>query len=298
MRITRGKCCLDHLPWFLLWKMMARRCRITSLLARSTIAFSSFEYASVWACSEMTSLQNSEMTPFTNWGPLSERRVAVNVYLKWSNKMVHQEYIVNRVISANTSTSWCIILLPPHAFPNFVMIDPLTDHPLSCAGRTLTFDSFYTYQQIPKNVDVQNPGEDVRHQVLSCSKSFRDQLKVTVNEISIFAESVGENENQSTGNQSSLEKDYDSLYSIEKSWQICEIFCLNPSKLISIEFIKWLQVLLTYSCQILKKNYFTLSLNRNYAIKCHWSPIWHSLSTQTSPKAWQQTVLHQLGIGT
>jgi hypothetical protein len=45
MRWTNGSCSNDHLLWTRLSKSSARRCCITSWLARSTIPFSSLEYA-------------------------------------------------------------------------------------------------------------------------------------------------------------------------------------------------------------------------------------------------------------
>ena len=138
------------------------------------------------------------------------------------------------------------------------MTERSSEHPLSCAGRKLAYSAFHTYQQIPKNVDVQSPGDDVRLQVLRCSNSFREQIKLVTSDVSKLAEVLAETNDSTLGNQDALELDYDALYSIEKSWQICEIFCLNPTKLISIELIKWLKVKLL-SCHFSLFHLFTIS---------------------------------------
>jgi hypothetical protein len=38
-----------------------------------------------------------------------------------------------------------------------------------------------------------------------------------------------------------LDQEYYAVHSMEKSWHVCEVFFLNPTKLLSLEFVKWLR---------------------------------------------------------
>lgn len=111
------------------------------------------------------------------------------------------------------------------------------------ASRRAIFDAFRTFQQIPKDVAAQSADDAHKLQILTCSENFREQLRTLAAQIGSVAETEGVREGGL-----SLDGDYDTVYSIEKSWQICEIFSINPTKLLSIELIKWLKV--SISCRI------------------------------------------------
>jgi len=117
------------------------------------------------------------------------------------------------------------------------MLGSMASQGVADAGRRAIFDAFRTFQQIPKDVAAQSADDAHRLQVLSCSESFREQLRTLAAEIGVVAETEA-----ASADGMSLDGDYDTVYSIEKSWQICEIFSINPTKLLSIELIKWLKV--------------------------------------------------------
>ena len=69
MRWTKGSCSNDHLSWTRLSKSNARKCRYTSWLTRSTIPFSSLEYAVAKDCPQ--SRKSSRTSSLWNAGPWS-----------------------------------------------------------------------------------------------------------------------------------------------------------------------------------------------------------------------------------
>jgi len=71
MHWTNGSCSNDHLSWTRLSKSSARKCRSTSWLARSTIPFSSFEYAVAKDCSMPHKRKSSWTSSLWNADPWS-----------------------------------------------------------------------------------------------------------------------------------------------------------------------------------------------------------------------------------
>ena len=71
IRWTNGSCSNDHLSWTRLSKSRARKCRNTSWLARSTIPFSSLEYAVAKDCWIPPSRKSSVTSSLWNAGPWS-----------------------------------------------------------------------------------------------------------------------------------------------------------------------------------------------------------------------------------
>lgn len=114
--------------------------------------------------------------------------------------------------------------------------DTVASRGVAGASKRAVFDAFRTFQQVPKDVAGHSVDEAHRLQILNCSENFREQLRALAADIGTIAERDEESD-------VSLDSDYDTIYSIEKSWQICEIFSVNPTKLLSIELIKWLKVM-------------------------------------------------------
>ena len=132
--------------------------------------------------------------------------------------------------------------------------------PLTCASRKFLYDSFRVYQEVPKNVEIKSVSEDQKLQLLNCSINFRCQLRTLAEKISSLAEVSDQCNGTDTAN-SSLDDAYDSIYSVEKSWHICEIFFLNPTKLLSIELLKWLKVITSFHNSTVAIVLLTLTLH-------------------------------------
>jgi hypothetical protein len=109
------------------------------------------------------------------------------------------------------------------------------------ACRRFINESFATFQKTPKGIDAQFVDDSQRLDLTRCSEQFRSHLRRLADAVSSAAELV-DIEGVGTSDSASLEQDYDLLYSIEKSWHICEIFTINPTKTLSIELVKWLKV--------------------------------------------------------
>jgi hypothetical protein len=112
---------------------------------------------------------------------------------------------------------------------------------LDRAYRRFVNESFASFQKIPKGIDAQFVDQAQRLALTDCSGQFRSHLRRLTDAVSIAAEQIDIAGNGSA-DSGSLEQDYDVLYSIEKSWHICEIFTINPTKTLSIELVKWLKV--------------------------------------------------------
>lgn len=80
-------------------------------------------------------------------------------------------------------------------------------------------------------------------QLSNCSQSFRYQLKRLQRDVDATVEQLHRQSNSECDASSrQLENLYDVAYSMEKSWHICEMFAVNPTKLISTELVTWLKV--------------------------------------------------------
>ncbi|KAJ1438540.1 Nup85 nucleoporin-domain-containing protein [Ochromonadaceae sp. CCMP2298] len=112
--------------------------------------------------------------------------------------------------------------------------------PLSCSCRKFIFDSFAVFQRIPQNVDPQFLGDEIKLEILRCSAEFRSHLRALAAEVSEIAESQDSSSSR-TNPSASLDQEYYAVHSMEKSWHVCEVFLLNPTKLLSIEFVRWLR---------------------------------------------------------
>ena len=112
---------------------------------------------------------------------------------------------------------------------------------MDSACRRFVNESFATFQQVPRNVDVQLNDCQQRLILSECSVSFRRHLLRLTEEVSRTVELL-DLRNGSREEISKLELEYDVLYSIEKSWFVCEIFTINSTPLLSLELVKWLKV--------------------------------------------------------
>jgi hypothetical protein len=125
----------------------------------------------------------------------------------------------------------------------------IKDHPMVRSSKKFIFSSFNNFQSLPKNVDLSNITDEHRIEVLGCSEKFRGILHQVCMEIDGLAELLDKENNQQADtalDREMLEAEYDTVYSIEKSWHVCEIFFLNHTKLLSIELIKWLKVVMFF----------------------------------------------------
>ena len=89
--------------------------------------------------------------------------------------------------------------------------------------------------------------------ILKSSELFRSQLQIFGDSLNQLAESIDNNDDCNNDNSNDnnivtydlinneIDEFYDMICSIEKSWQLCEIFLLNPTTALSIEFTKWMK---------------------------------------------------------
>jgi len=89
--------------------------------------------------------------------------------------------------------------------------------------------------------------------ILKSSELFRSQLQIFGDSLNQLAESIDNNDDNNNDNNNDdnivtydlinneIDEFYDMICSIEKSWQLCEIFLLNPTTALSIEFTKWMK---------------------------------------------------------
>lgn len=82
--------------------------------------------------------------------------------------------------------------------------------------------------------------------ILKSSELFRSQLQIFGDSLNQIAESIDNNDNDYNNLtydliNNEIDEFYDMICSIEKSWQLCEIFLLNPTTALSIEFTKWMK---------------------------------------------------------
>jgi hypothetical protein len=101
--------------------------------------------------------------------------------------------------------------------------------------------SYATYTSVPRNIDAQLIGDDQRSVLAGSSAAFRGHLKRLAEDVSSTAERLDQG-GASGELLSRLESYYDLLYSIEKSWHVCEIFTINPTKTLSLELVRWIKV--------------------------------------------------------
>ena len=121
----------------------------------------------------------------------------------------------------------------------------INNDPLIGVARKFVHASFKSFQEVPKNVELQAIDEEHKLLILNRSENFREHLRSLIADINLQAEELdrtAHDREEIADENATLEKVHDTMYSIEKSWQICEIFLLNPTKLLSIELIKWLKV--------------------------------------------------------
>jgi hypothetical protein len=118
-------------------------------------------------------------------------------------------------------------------------------------------DNFYDHTVYNNNYDNSKyRNYEYDHHVISILKSselFRSQLQIFGESLNQLAESIDNNNNNDTNNDNNnnnltsdltnneIDEFYDMICSIEKSWQLCEIFLLNPTTALSIEFTKWIK---------------------------------------------------------
>lgn len=148
------------------------------------------------------------------------------------------------------------------------------------ACRRFFNESFATFQKVPKGNEAQFIDESQRLDLTRCSEQFRSHLRRLTDAVSSAAEQI-DIAGEGNADSASLEQDYDLLYSIEKSWHICEIFTINPTKTLSIELVKWLKVCIRasaacWSCAdtsaLHSRKYATRHLShRRWSGSCCWT---------------------------
>lgn len=118
-------------------------------------------------------------------------------------------------------------------------------HPLNRAARTFVHESFRIFQSVPKQEPKFDIQDNFRLELLQYSEQFRSQLRSLATSVSKYAEELDlpDNVQRSKDELVGLDKLFDTMIGVEKSWQLCEIFFLNPTDLLSIEVIRWMKVL-------------------------------------------------------
>lgn len=120
------------------------------------------------------------------------------------------------------------------------------DSAVSAACRSFLFCSFKLFEQTTaycsdensSNVDHRSP-TDFKSFVLEQSQKFRDRLRELNEHLSSIAQSLADREH--ANDMDLVDREYDLICGIEKSWYICEVFLLNPAKHLSLEMGKWLK---------------------------------------------------------
>lgn len=100
--------------------------------------------------------------------------------------------------------------------------------------------SFSTYRAIPRNIDALLIDDNQRTFLSALSSTFRKHLKRLAEDVSSAAELLSRDD---TKNHllPQLEREYDLLYVVEKSWHVCEIFTVSSNKM-SMDLVRWLKV--------------------------------------------------------
>lgn len=107
--------------------------------------------------------------------------------------------------------------------------------------RNLIRAFFSVYQSVPRFIDSQTIDDEQRSLVVGCSGNFRNHLRRCADEINSAAERLdGDEANDELIME--LIGVFDQLHSVEKSWHLCEIFLINPSRLLSLDLVAWLKV--------------------------------------------------------
>lgn len=119
------------------------------------------------------------------------------------------------------------------------------DGAVSAACRSFLFCSFKLFEQTTAycgddkstNTDYRST-TDFKSFVLGQSQKFRDRLRELNEHLSSIAHSLAD---EDANDIDLVDRGYDLICGVEKSWYICEVFLLNPAKHLSLEMGKWLK---------------------------------------------------------
>lgn len=108
--------------------------------------------------------------------------------------------------------------------------------------RRFVYDSYTTFQQLPKGIDYHVSSDAERIGLHQASVRFRTHLQGLAADLNNNMQSNSHIDHLISNANVVCFEDCHTIYSIEKSWHLCEIFSINESDMLSIELIKWLKV--------------------------------------------------------